>query len=64
MRRDKAVSMDGADVVGCKQNMVRPITTKVCRNNCSNYNYSEKKCNLGIKYEKLKFEVYGDEDNN
>jgi len=37
----------------CKQNSVKPITEKVCRNNCKHFRYSDKKhkrtCMLGYR---------------
>jgi hypothetical protein len=33
--------------IRCKQNMTRPITRKVCRNNCSQWIGLKKACNLG-----------------
>jgi len=34
----------------CKENMTRPITRKVCKNNCKHYNNKNKKCLRGYNY--------------
>ena len=48
MRRDKRIE-GGMEIVGCKNNMIRPINTKVCRNNCNKWDFKNKRCSWGIK---------------
>ena len=44
----------------CRQNMIRPITEKQCRNNCKYWEYNDKKkkydCKLGYRNIKKKKE--------
>jgi len=48
MRRDRQIK-NGIETVGCRNNMIKPISKKQCRNNCKNWNYVKQKCEWGIE---------------
>ena len=38
----------GETDIRCLQNMVKPITTRTCRNNCKHWDRKKKRCSIGF----------------